>query len=109
MPVPQGNPTTAADQAALAGAQAAQAGAQAAQAAEQAAAARRLFQQLQNQGSPSELYQAARAARRELENQLDNYKQERFSIAQRLRQGGVDGADLKGLETRLIQIDARIT
>jgi hypothetical protein len=62
-------------------------------------------------GDPSDVYLAAKAARRELEGQLDNLKSERFSIAQRLRndgQGAPTGADLKGLEGRLVQLDARI-
>jgi hypothetical protein len=62
-------------------------------------------------GGPSDIYQAAKAARHELESQLDNLKSERFSIAQRLRSrepGGPTGADAKGLENRLVQIDARI-
>jgi hypothetical protein len=62
-------------------------------------------------GGPSDLYQAAKAARHELEGQLDNLKSERFSISQRLRAGGpggLPGADGKGLENRLVQIDARI-
>jgi len=61
--------------------------------------------------SPSAAYEAARAARRELESQLDNLKSERFSIANRLRDtgpGAPTGADLKGLETRLSTLDARI-
>jgi hypothetical protein len=60
---------------------------------------------------PSEIYQAAQAARHELESQLDNLKSERFSIAQRLREGGPGaptGADFNGLQTRLVQIDQRI-
>ena len=63
-------------------------------------------------GDPSDAYLAAKAARHELESQLDNLKSERLSIAQRLRnddgQGAPTGADLKGLEARLVQLDARI-
>jgi len=60
---------------------------------------------------PSAQYEAAKAARSELESQLERLKDERFSIAQRLRSGGPGGptgVDVKGLENRLVQLDARI-
>jgi hypothetical protein len=58
--------------------------------------------------TPSDILQAARAARQELQNQQSRLQSDRYSIAQRLRQGGVDGADLKGLESRLVGLDQRI-
>ena len=62
--------------------------------------------------SPSDLYQASRAARNELQNQMERLKEERYSIASRLRSSSPNaptGADAKGLENRLVQIDGRIT
>jgi hypothetical protein len=60
-------------------------------------------------GTPSELYEGAKAARSELADQLDRVKEDRLSIAQRLRDGdNVTGADRAGLEARLANLDARI-
>ena len=61
--------------------------------------------------SPSANYDAARYLRRELESQLDRLKDERYSIAQRLRDSGPGsptGADRTGLESRINAIDSRI-
>jgi hypothetical protein len=59
--------------------------------------------------SPQATYEAAVAARRELRQQLERVKDDRLSIAQRLRDGEkVTGADREGLETRLRDLDARI-
>jgi hypothetical protein len=57
------------------------------------------------------VYQAFRAQRDELRNQLSEVSSERTAIAQRLRGVGGDpaqGADVAGLEKRLTQLDERI-
>lgn len=60
---------------------------------------------------PAAVYDAARYLRRELESQLDRLKDERFSIAQRLRSTSPElapGPDRSGLEQRISQLDTRI-
>jgi len=49
-----------------------------------------------------------RAQRSELLNQLRTLEEKRLSIAQRLREGEVNGADKAGLESRLSELDGRI-
>ena len=58
---------------------------------------------------PSDVYQAFQAQRRELTRQLSGLEDQRRSIASRLRQESTTGADKAGLESRLTQIDERIT
>lgn len=60
--------------------------------------------------TPEAVYDAARYLRRELESQMDHLKDERYSIASRLRQNPPvpPGPDRTGLETRVTQLDARI-
>lgn len=58
--------------------------------------------------SASEMYEAAKAQRNELNRQLGQLEEKRRSIANRLREGEVSGADKAGLEARLTDLDARI-
>lgn len=55
-----------------------------------------------------EMYEAMRAQRQVLDNQLSGVKSDRRSIAEALRNGNVMGADREGLEARLKAADARI-
>jgi len=55
-----------------------------------------------------EMYQAIRAQRVILENQLNSQLSDRRSIAERLRAGNATGADAEGLVARLKVVDARI-
>lgn len=55
----------------------------------------------------TEMYEAARLARRELRSQVDQLQEERQQAQARLRQA-TNPADTKGLEGRLVAIDARI-
>lgn len=59
--------------------------------------------------TPSEVYQAAKAQRNELNRQLSTLEEKRLSIARRLREGEVSGADKTGLEGRLTELDGRIS
>lgn len=59
--------------------------------------------------SASEMYQAARAYRNELNRQLSDLESKRLSIARRLREGEVTGADKAGLEARITELDGRIS
>jgi hypothetical protein len=62
--------------------------------------------------SPTLTYRAAVSARNELQGQLSTVEEKRTSIAQRLRGQGGDaapGADLKGLEARITDLDGQIT
>jgi hypothetical protein len=54
------------------------------------------------------MYQAMRAQRQILEQQLNSQLSDRRSIAERLRAGNATGADAEGLVTRLKVVDARI-
>lgn len=59
--------------------------------------------------SPSQVYEALVAQRREVRNELSQLESRRTSIAQRLRQGNAaDGADRLGLEQRLSDLDKQI-
>ncbi len=58
---------------------------------------------------PNEVYQAFRAQRRVLGEQLSQAENTRFNIAQRLREGKVTGADRAGLEARLTELDGRMS
>ena len=59
--------------------------------------------------SPAEVYQALKAQRRELSNQLESLEDKRRDLSQRLQEPMVGGADRKGLETRITDIDQRIS
>jgi hypothetical protein len=54
------------------------------------------------------VYQAFRAQRRVLGNQMDELQNQRDNISRELQQEGVAGADRKGLEQRMTNIDERI-
>lgn len=56
----------------------------------------------------AEMYEAMRAQRRVIEQQLSDQQQLRRSIAERLRDGAVTGPDRAGLEARLVTVDQRI-
>lgn len=59
--------------------------------------------------SAYDVYQAFRAQRRVLEQQLDNLQSQRDNLSRELQQEGVTGADRKGIETRITTMDERIT
>lgn len=56
----------------------------------------------------AEMYEAMRAQRQVIEQQLNDQQSLRRSIAERLRDPAVTGADRAGLEARLANVDARI-
>lgn len=58
--------------------------------------------------SSHDIYQAFRAQRRELGNQLENLQSQRDDLSRELQQEGVTGADRKGIEQRITSIDERI-
>ncbi len=58
--------------------------------------------------SPAALYQALRAQRRELTQQLDELEDARQSLTQQL-QRAPSGVQRQGLETRVMDLDARIS
>jgi uncharacterized protein (UPF0335 family) len=64
-------------------------------------------QVIRSPGSPTAIWQAARQQRSELRDQLERLEDQRSDIQQELRQNTGD-ADKKGLEQRLLNIDARI-
>lgn len=59
--------------------------------------------------SPQSVYQAFRAQRRELGNQLDALESQRNDISSELAVEGIAAADAKGLEARLAAVDDRIS
>jgi prefoldin subunit 5 len=59
--------------------------------------------------SASAIYQALKAQRRELSSQLENLEDKRRDLSQRLEEPMVGGADRKGLEQRITEIDGRIS
>lgn len=59
--------------------------------------------------SPSAVYEAQVAARRELRNQLDRLQDQRNDIANSLRNSEITTADRTGLEARLKETDGRIS
>jgi len=59
--------------------------------------------------SPSAVYEALKAQRRELGNQLENLEDRRRDLSQRLEEPMVGGADRKGLEGRITEMDERIS
>ena len=59
-------------------------------------------------GAPNEVYEAQKAARDELRQQLRDLEEKRQEINQQIQQGTTGDADKKGLEQRLADTDARI-
>lgn len=59
--------------------------------------------------SPSAIWRAAVAQRRELVGQLEGLQNQRSSLSDRLRDGSLDGVDRKGLESQIANVDAQIT
>ena len=59
--------------------------------------------------SPAELYTALRAQRRELSRQLETLEGRRQELSERLKEPMVGGADRKGLEQRIADVDQRIS
>lgn len=55
------------------------------------------------------VYQALKAQRRELVNQLENLEDRRRDLSNRLQEPMVGGADRKGLEQRIAEVDQRIS
>lgn len=58
--------------------------------------------------SPTAVYEGLRQQRNELRNQLERLEEQREDVTDELRSPNVEGADQKGLESRLSSIDARI-
>lgn len=58
--------------------------------------------------SAYDVYQAFRAQRRVLGDQLEQLQQERDDLSRELQQDGVNAADKKGMEQRITSIDERI-
>jgi hypothetical protein len=58
--------------------------------------------------SPQAVYQAFKAQRRELTRQMDELQSTREQISTQLQDPNVTGADRKGLETRIGDVDGRI-
>ena len=58
--------------------------------------------------SASAVYEALKAQRRELANQLDNLEDRRRDLSQQLQEPTIAGADRKGLEQRIVEVDQRI-
>ncbi len=58
--------------------------------------------------SPQAVYQAFRAARRELDRQTEDLQESRQSIAERLTNPEISATDKAGLEARLKAVDERI-
>ena len=59
--------------------------------------------------TPQATYQAAKAQRRELTRQMDELEGQRSSISSQLQDPQVAGADRKGLEARIGDVDSRIS
>jgi hypothetical protein len=60
-------------------------------------------------GSPAAVYEALREQRSELRNQLERLEEQRENLSDDLRSPNVSGTDQKGVETRIANIDARIS
>jgi hypothetical protein len=58
--------------------------------------------------SPQAVYQAFKAQRRELGRQMDELQSTRQEISSQLQEPTVNGADRKGLESRIGDVDSRI-
>jgi hypothetical protein len=59
--------------------------------------------------SASAIYEGLKAQRTELRSQLENLEDKRRDLSQRLEEPMVGGADRKGLEQRITEIDQRIS
>jgi hypothetical protein len=59
--------------------------------------------------TPSAVYEGLKAQRRELENQLDNLENRREELSEQLQDPMVGGANRKGLEQRISEVDGRIS
>lgn len=59
--------------------------------------------------TPQATYQAAKAQRRELSRQMDDLEGQRSQLSSQLQEPQVTGADRKGLETRITDVDSRIS
>jgi hypothetical protein len=59
--------------------------------------------------SAAAVYEAFKAQRTELRNQLENLEDKRRDLSNRLEEPMVGGADRKGLEQRITEIDGRIS
>ena len=57
----------------------------------------------------SAVYEALKAQRRELGNQLENLEDRRRDLTQQLQEPIVNGANQKGIEQRIVEVDARIS
>jgi|SRR5687768_7187668 len=57
----------------------------------------------------SAVYEALKAQRRELASQLDNLEDKRSDLSNRLEEPLVGGADRKGIEQRITELDGRIS
>lgn len=58
--------------------------------------------------SPQAVYQAFKAQRRELSRQMDGLESTRSELSTQLQEPTITGADRKGLETRITDVDGRI-
>jgi hypothetical protein len=59
--------------------------------------------------SASAMYEAFKAQRRELSSQLENLEDRREDLSRQLQEPSVTGADKKGLEQRIVEVDQRIS
>jgi len=59
--------------------------------------------------SASAIYEALKAQRSELRGQLDNLEDKRRDLSNRLQEPMIGGADRKGLEQRITEVDGRIS
>ena len=59
--------------------------------------------------SATAIYEGLKAQREELRNQLDNLEGKRRDLSQRLEEPMVGGADRRGLEQRITEVDSRIS
>jgi hypothetical protein len=57
---------------------------------------------------PADVYRAFRAQRQELENQLESIEGRREELSEQLTNPMVQGADRKGIEQQIVDLDARI-
>jgi hypothetical protein len=61
------------------------------------------------QASASAVYEALKAQRSELRNQLENLEDKRRDLSQRLEEPMLNATDRKGIEQRIVEVDARIS
>ena len=59
--------------------------------------------------SPTAIWRAAIAQRRELTSQLEQLQDRRGSLSERLKEGSLDGVDRKGLESQISDVDGQIS